>query len=494
MNENILLDTFNIKTYPELIINYLKTNNIKTNINNLRSFYSELLESINNDVKDSYLNRILKYLSSKEECTILIFEDIKDNIYKKQIESFFEKLNNLIITNSTHTFFYKSIVEKCSFIFFEENELKEVNKMYSQENYDSLLYFLFIHACKNYKTTPPKITAERLLNESYCLYDDTDLKPVLIKTAADLGNDIACEIYGNITYSDFNERLIYFLKGKSYPNNLWEIGFIIEHFGLTNDQLSMLKKELKYIFDEGSKYMENIVVINEDNPFNKECITLALQIYFYLANEKCSSKGLCSVGKFFLEEMVAIVEKNKIDKEKSMKAGLDYSFKAVRLSNIQAMQNVGTYFYRNKNTEKEFKYKELLQIGADAKDLLSCVYLTKILVEENKLNEAEKYLKIIANKKDGESLYRLGKIYESKSKLQESIKCYNEAISNNYYSASLDLAKLYFAEYMNNMENSNSKNSYLLIAINVLEKNYNKYTEKEKEEADLLLKNFKSLI
>ncbi|MBR1416477.1 MAG: sel1 repeat family protein [Bacilli bacterium] len=494
MNETTLLDKINIKTYPELIINYFKENNINTNITNLRSFYYKLLDSINVDIRDSYLNRILKYLSSKEESTILILEDIKDNIYKKELVVFFEELNNIILNNSTNSFFYKNLLENCSFIFFEDEELNIINNLYSNKKYGLLLYELFIHACKNYKINTPKITAERLLNNSYCLYDDADLKPVLIKTSADLGNDIACELYGNIVYSDHNERLIYFLKGRNNPQNLWEIGFIIEHFEISENQLTMLKKELKNIFDEGSKYMQNIIVTNQTNSFNKECISLALEIYLYLANEKNNSKGLCSVGKFFLGHKVAIIENNKIDEEKSIQMGIDYSFKAVRLGNVHAMQNIGTYFYKNKKENEEYKYKELLQIGADVKDLLSCVYLTKVLIDENKIEEAEKYLKIIVKQKDGESLYRLGKIYETRLQTQEAIKYYKDAISNNYYIASIDLAKLYFTEYMNNSENSNIKNGYLLLAINVLENNYNKYEEKEKKEANELLNNFKSLI
>ena len=54
-----LLDSINIKTYPELIVNFLKDNNINSNFNNLRGFYNELLASLSEDIRDSYLNRIL---------------------------------------------------------------------------------------------------------------------------------------------------------------------------------------------------------------------------------------------------------------------------------------------------------------------------------------------------------------------------------------------------------------------------------------------------
>lgn len=492
MDEKIFLDTFNIKTYPELIINYLKLIDNKTKINNLRSFYFSLLESISTDVRESYLNRILKYLSSKEESTILILDDIKDKIYEKNIILFFKKLHNLISADTSHKIFYANLIEQCNFIFFEEDELNNIKQLYNEEKYDLVLYELFIHACDNYRINTPKIVSERLLNDSYCLYNTTKLKPVLIKAAADLGNELACLQYSIYAYPDYKKQLTYLLKGKSLNQCLWEIGFIIENF-IDKETLDIVKKELKPIFVEGNKYMQNIIVINEDNIFYKQRTLDALKIYFYLANEKKFSKALCSVGKFFLEKKVAIINNNKINEKESLQIGFDYSYKAIKLGNIHAMQNIGTFYYNN-NKSIDTKYKDLLKIGANFKDLLSSIYYSKILIDENKIDEAETYLKFIAEENDGEALFRLGKIYEMRMQNDDAIKYYEKAINNNYYSASIELSKLYFTKYMNNELSGNIKNSYLLLSINILKKNYEKYSESEKKEADLLIKNFESLL
>ena len=489
MDEKILLDTYNIKTYPELIINYLRSNNIKSNISNLRGFYSELLEYISLDVKNSYLNRILKYLSSKEENTILILDDIGDGIYKDELLKYFEKLNNLIKQDSNYSLFYKSLLDQSNFIFFEEEEFTNINNLHAEEKNVLFLYELFVHACKNYKNNTPKIVSERLLMDSFCLYNTTKQKPYIVKAAADLGNELACLIYSIYVYPDYKKQLTYLLKGKSLNQCLWEIGFIIENF-IDEKLLSTIRKELKPVLIEGNKYMQNIIVVNEENEFYKQRTLDALKIYLYLANEKNYSKALCSVGKFFLAEKVAILNNDHIDKEASIKLGLHYSYRAAKLGNIHSMQNIGSYYYNNQSTDS--KYKELLKTGAHYNDLLSSIYYSQILIDENKLDEAENYLKVIAEENDSKSLYRLGKIYEAKMQLDDAIEYYKKAINNDYYSASIDLAKIYFTKYMN--ENSEKKNGYLLLAINLLEKNYIRYNDKEKKEADLLLKNYKKMI
>ena len=62
MKDNILIDYINIKNLPELIISFLKDNNINSNLNNIRGIYSIILGNISEDVKESYLNKIQKYL------------------------------------------------------------------------------------------------------------------------------------------------------------------------------------------------------------------------------------------------------------------------------------------------------------------------------------------------------------------------------------------------------------------------------------------------
>ena len=491
MDEMIFLDTYNIKTFPENIINYLKNYNVENRINNLRGFYTALLNSISFDIKESYLNRILKYLSSKEESNILLLDDISNGIYKKELSIFFDNLHLMISKTPNFKCFYSKLIEKCSFIYFNNEELEKINKAYNDSKYSELLYLLFLHAASNYKTNTPKIVSERLLNEFFCLFSTTKLRNALIKASADLGNETACAIYGTMLHPDFKKRLDYYLKGKNSPLSLWGVAFVIEQFKLSKERLQEINVELKNILIEGSKYI-NDVVANDEDPFHQECLMTSLKIYYYLANEKNFSKAYCSVGKFFLEEKVSIVKNNKIDKQISFKIGLDYSFRAIKLGNINAMQNVGKYYYVNEpNTD--VKYKELVQIAANAQEAESNEYMAKILIDENKIDKVEKYLKFLSEENNGEALYRLGKIYESKMEIDDAIKYYEDAIKNNYYAASIELAKIYFEKYMKEDANLNTT-GYILLAINILEKNYNEYSAVEKKEADFLLKNYKSIL
>lgn len=494
MTEKDLLDEINIKTFPEIIINYLKTQNVKTNINNLRSFYSVILSSINENIKDSYLNRILKYLSSKEESTILIFDDIASGIYKNEILNAFKIICLEINKASKHTLFYKKFIDACKFIYFDSDELEDIKDNFINNNYEMELYLLFLHTCKYYKTNTPNILAERLLYESYPLYASNKMKYILLKASADLGNDLACLFYAN-SITNINEQVNYFIKGKNLPQNLWELAFLIEHYSINNILYNNITKELKDIINEGSKFIEdNIIVTDTENDFEIDCTILALNIYLYIANVKKLSKAYNSIGKFFLFGKTSIMdEKKNIDKEKTEKIAMEYSIKAMRLSNIHAMQNIATYFYENKRNT-DFDIKKLLKIGADAKDVLSSIYFTKILLDENRTDDAEEYLKYIANNNKPEAQYQLAKIYENKLQIDDAINYYEKAINNKYYIASLNLAKIYFNKYMSEITSTNKKKSYLILAINLIESYYDKYDLETKKEAKFLLANMKNLI
>ena len=76
MDFGYLIDKLNIKELPEEITLFLRQNNQK-DCCNLRGFYSRLLEEISFDVKESYLNRILKYLSSDTASRINIIDDFR---------------------------------------------------------------------------------------------------------------------------------------------------------------------------------------------------------------------------------------------------------------------------------------------------------------------------------------------------------------------------------------------------------------------------------
>ena len=152
-----LLDSINIKTYPELIVNFLKDNNINSNFNNLRGFYNELLASLSEDIRDSYLNRILKYLSAKEESNIYILDDIGNEIYEKELMDFFNRVHSEINKSKNSLLFYKKLCGLCSFVYFNNNESAIIKNEFDKSNYSAMLYKLFVHAAINYKTNTPKI-------------------------------------------------------------------------------------------------------------------------------------------------------------------------------------------------------------------------------------------------------------------------------------------------------------------------------------------------
>lgn len=494
MDERIL-DSINIKTYPELIINFLKENKINSNFNNLRSFYNNLLSSINDDIRDSYLNRILKYLSSKEASNILILDDIGNDIYTKELHSFFELVSKDINKSNNKLLFYKKLIDLCSYIYFSKEEVLIIKEIYDSKDYSAMLYELFVHACLNYKTNTPKILAERLFQEAICLEQNNIMRKLILKMAADLGNDWACHTYATIVYDDFIERFNYYLKGKNNACSLWELAFIIEHYELNKDQYIMAIKDLKDVLKiANDTFKDKYIVKNAKNEFENDCTLLAFKLYLYLSHIKNFSKAYCSVGKFFFTHKIVIIDSNGNMKENdTLNYAFDYSYKAIKLGNIFAMGNVAAYYY-DKKDEKLFDYKDYFKVGASVKYISASEYLIKILMEENNTEEAEKYLQFIANNNYGEAQFKLAKLYETKMKYDEAINYYEKAINNNIYKASIDLAKIYFNKYMSQLNKNNSKNGYLLLAINLINSHYNNYNDEERKEADYLLKTFKSLL
>ena len=84
---NTIVDEINLKNMPEIIIEFFRNNGEKK-FNNLRNFYDNLLKFVSEDIRDSYLNRILKYLSSSSPILINIIEDFKLDVYDKELQNF----------------------------------------------------------------------------------------------------------------------------------------------------------------------------------------------------------------------------------------------------------------------------------------------------------------------------------------------------------------------------------------------------------------------
>ena len=485
MNDNILIDSINIKTLPEMIIYYLKEKNIKSNLNSVRNIYSLILSEISIDIKESYLNKIQKYLSSNEACQILIFDDINDNIYDKELKKACDKIIKDINKSNDNIELYQQLMNKCYFIHFEDNELDIITNCFIKNDYNNFIFYLFKHAIKNYKISTPKILAQRLLGDATTLTNDIPIKKFLFKISADLGNPFAAFRYANCI-TDQDERIKYFVKGKELEICLWQIGYLVEHFRLSESTLDIVKKELKEIINYSNDFDEcqNLDTPRTKKNYEKDCTITSFKLFFYLASKKNFSKGYNSIGKFLINNKIAYIDKNNnIDEEKTKSKGIEYLKKAVTLSNIPAMENLAMYYKKNNiNTEL---IKPLLLIGAESEDLISCVELSKVLMNEDKLDEAIDYLKYASSQKSAYAQHNLAKVYENKFDYDNAKYWYKEAIKNGSKASAINLAQIYFKEFVDNK--TSMKNSYLLYAINILNNNINTLDDEHKEIANKLL-------
>ena len=121
MNIEYMIDKLNIKDLPEMITTYLHEYKIKE-FNNLRSYYSKLFDFIGEDVKNSYLNRVLKYLSSDTLSIINIIEDFNEGIYDKELLNFSKYLSDVINKTDRYIELYEKLNRYVNFIFFENND------------------------------------------------------------------------------------------------------------------------------------------------------------------------------------------------------------------------------------------------------------------------------------------------------------------------------------------------------------------------------------
>lgn len=494
MENNILVDNINIKTLPELIIAYLKKYNINTKLNSVRNFYDLILSNISIDVRDSYLNKIQKYLSASEATQILVFDDINNRIYDTQLKAACKSIVSEIEKTDNAIELYSNLLAKCCFIHFSDEELNNINTAFNTKQFNNFMYLLFKHAISNYKINTPKVLAKRIHDDAMTLSTSLNIRRNLFKISADLGNsDAALQYAISIYKEDYNARFTYFLKAKDLDVALWLLGYIIEHFYVTKQQLEQAKTELRDIINFSNDYdvCKNIKPVYARNSFQVDCMITAFKIFFYLAEKKNFSKGYNSIGKLLLYCGVTYMdENNKADTTKTNLIGVNYLKKAVSLSNLHAMLNLGLY-YKNNNVNTNL-IKPLFLIGAENEDLVTCVELSKVLMEENAYDEAINYLKYASNQKSAYAQHNLAKTYERQLKFEDAKYWYKEAIKNGSSHSAINLAKLYFKEYVDN--NTPIKNSYLLYAINLLNDYIDLLDKDDKKIAKKLLNEYKKLV
>ena len=131
---NTIVDEINLKNMPEIIIEFFRNNGEKK-FNNLRSFYDNLLKFVSEDIRDSYLNRILKYLSSSSPILINIIEDFKLDVYDKELQDFSNYLVEEINKYEGYKDLYESLNRKVNYIFYEKDNYLNIKESHNEENY-----------------------------------------------------------------------------------------------------------------------------------------------------------------------------------------------------------------------------------------------------------------------------------------------------------------------------------------------------------------------
>ena len=106
-----IIDLINIKNLPEMICGYLHSKD-KKSYGNLRKFYSKMFEYFSEDIKNSYLNRILKYLSSDTPSDIYFIDDINDGIFDKELKEFCDDLVDTINKYEDSAALYENLNRK----------------------------------------------------------------------------------------------------------------------------------------------------------------------------------------------------------------------------------------------------------------------------------------------------------------------------------------------------------------------------------------------
>ena len=474
MNLEYVVDKINIKNLPEDIASYMQNNN-SHKYTNLRSFYKELLKHVNDDFLDSYLNRILKYLSSDKESNIYIFDDFTDNIYDEELISFSNKLCSEIDKYNNNTELYEKLNQHLNRMFFDFEDFVKVKDAHNDKDYPKFLFLLLKHCFENYKINVPNITAKRIYDVAMTLDDDSK-KYHLIKLSSDLGNYDASLLYSSYIYNEYpDEAIDLYLKFKSYPVAQWRIAKAIEEKRLNPQTIITIKKSLKNNLIDNS-LTKNIKIVKEKENKN---LKLAFQIYDYCAENFNFNKAMKSIGQLLIDGCV--IYKNK---EESLKLGKEYFIKAIKLGDIDSVLSMALYYHNHKSSKDydEFLENKYFEISAKYGDFTACNYYGEILLKEGKTEEAIEYFKKSASGNNGIACKHLGNYYELKNDYKEAINYYKKSLQLNNYNTVLDLANLYHL-----LTNIYNDKAYAGMAKNIVKTYYDYLSDTDKKQCKLFL-------
>ena len=211
---NTIVDEINLKNMPEIIIEFFRNNGEKK-FNNLRSFYDNLLKFVSEDIRDSYLNRILKYLSSSSPILINIIEDFKLDVYDKELQDFSNYLVEEINKYEGYKDLYESLNRKVNYIFYEKDNYLNIKESHNEENYKAFIFLLLKHTFYAYQINIPGIVSTRLYEEAITMIYDSETRKRMMKASADLGNVDASVLHACHILKNHNQKGIdYLLKAK----------------------------------------------------------------------------------------------------------------------------------------------------------------------------------------------------------------------------------------------------------------------------------------
>lgn len=483
MNNEIIIDKINIKDLPEMLSLYFREKGIKK-YNNLRAFYTRLLEEISEEIKNSYLNRILKYMSSSDAITINIFDDFCEGIYDDELKIFCKKLTENINMFHDYSELYEALNRQIIFLFYEEQKFYEIKKLNNEKKYDEFIFELLKHAFSNYKTSLPKIVSKRFFGEAITLPFNSNQRASMLKLSADLGYSFAGKLYGDIIReSNINEAVGYYLKCKEEQSALWIIGRSLELNLLNRETINLIKQELNYCFINDNFTSKLSFYNNVDGTYNEETLILAFKLYKYMADNYHFSKAINSVGKLMIFNFIVYND----DKVETIKIGKKYLKEAIKLGNINSMVNLAFYLDENHiDDEYDSKLvKKMFEAAAKVGDVVANHQLAKILYNENKISEAIEYYNYSAMKGYRYSYHELGKIYETLNDDDKAIESYRNAISHNHINSVYNLAFIYYSKSL-----SNSK--YIVLLREIIERYRDRLDDKTKEKCMNLLKNIEN--
>ena len=470
MNIDYIIDKINIKTLPEIISTYMRDNNSKK-YNNSRAFYNILLSYLDDNLVDSYLNRILKYLSSEEESTIHVFEDINEGLFDDNLNKFCVDLCSEINKYDCNKKLYEKLNSSTNRIYFEYEEFVNVKNAHNDEEYEKFMFYLLKHAFQKYKVNTPNITAKRICSEALVLDYNSSERNNLIRLSSELGNIEATLLYAdNIYKENSNDAAELYLRCKSSPEALWKIANSIENKTLNSETIVKIKQSLKNVIID-SKIISDISVTDTSNNKN---LLLAVRIYDYCAKKYKFTKAMCRLGELLIDGKISY----KNSEEKTNELAKDYLNKAIKLGNIDSVTIMAIYYSTHKNNPDYDKFLENMYLEMSVKygNPIGCRYYGKLLFEKGNVDEAVKYYKKASESNEPISCFHLGKYYEMCNNFSESIKYYKKAIFLKQYYVVLDLASLYY--YLSSIE---KKELYKDMAKSLVKYYYKYLNEEEKD-------------